>query len=91
MKAILFASAILAASAGGALAGEGGQDYFNLALSGPPQTYAVGSAAALARPAAPVPAYARLLPGNGSMSGPETPNSLPLGATMRGHAQRKSG
>lgn len=91
MKAVLFASAILAASAGGALAGEGGHDHFNLALSGPPQTYTVGSAAALARPATPVPAYARLLPSNGSMSGPETLNSLSLGATVRGHAQRKSG
>jgi len=91
MKAILFASAILAASAGGALAGEGGHDPFNQALSGPPQTYVVGSTAAPARPAAPVPAYARLLLDNGTMSGPETPNSLPLDATMRGHAQRKSG
>ena len=91
MKITLFASAILAASVGGALAGEGGHDSFNLALSVPPQTYVVGSGAALARPAAPVPAYARLLPGNATMSGPETSNSLPVGATMRGYAQRKSG
>ncbi len=90
MRAILFASAILAASAGGALAGEGGHNYFNLALPGSPRTYMTSSAATPALPEAPVPAYAHFLPSNGSMSGLQTPNSLPLDTTANGHIRVKS-
>ena len=60
MKAILLAFAILAASAGGALAGEGGHDYFNLALPGSSRTYMTSSAAIPALLEAPVPSYAHL-------------------------------
>ena len=89
MKAILLAAAVLAASSASALAGEGGQDIFAQNLSGPLQTYAIGSAGAPARFAEVTPAYARLLPNNASVTGPETPNSLPAGATVHGYAHAK--
>ena len=90
MKFILFAAALIAASAGAAIAGEGGGDPFAQNLPAIGRTYVVG-VVAQARPEAPVPAYARLLPSPGHMTIVQTPNSLPRGFSSQAPTRARPG
>lgn len=91
MKAILFASARIAATTDAALAGKSGHDAFAQTLSGPLRTYVAGRGAALARSDMPIPVDARLPPSSATMAGRETSNSLPAASVARGVAQGQDG